>query len=363
MKINKIKMLISSILIIIPTIITALFSKKIDGMIISHLGINGKDDGYMSPLHFVLIVPITLIVIQWLCVWITIKTNSREDQNKKVTEIIYWICPAISIYSSIIMISISCGYELDIISLSCVLFGLLFSIIGNYMPKCKQNSTMGIKIKWTLTNEENWNLTHRFAGKVWFVGGVALMLCVFLPDQICIAAFLTIMFINILLPTIFSYMNYRTQIKEGRATKSDFEIPKRSKKAVIISNIVITLVFIAIAILMFTGDVNINCEESYIHIKSTYQADMTIAYDDISEISLTDKHTAVRIMGFGSPRLSLGVFKSEELGNITSYCYAQNKTAIVIKTKNDHYIVINQIDSDKTTALYNELTKTIGKSE
>ena len=31
----------------------------------------------------------------------------------------------------------------------------MFLVIGNYMPKVKQNSTLGIKINWTLRNEEN----------------------------------------------------------------------------------------------------------------------------------------------------------------------------------------------------------------
>ncbi len=45
-----------------------------------------------------------------------------------------------------------------------VLMGILFVLFGNYMPKCKWNSTIGIKVVWALRNEENWNKTHRFAG-------------------------------------------------------------------------------------------------------------------------------------------------------------------------------------------------------
>lgn len=48
-----------------------------------------------------------------------------------------------------------------------VLLGLLFLWVGNYFPKLRRNRTLGIKVSWTLGNEENWNRTHRFAGKVW----------------------------------------------------------------------------------------------------------------------------------------------------------------------------------------------------
>lgn len=37
------------------------------------------------------------------------------------------------------------------------------------MPKLKQNYTIGIKVPWTLNSEENWNMTHRMAGKVYVV--------------------------------------------------------------------------------------------------------------------------------------------------------------------------------------------------
>ena len=38
--------------------------------------------------------------------------------------------------------------------------GLLFMIIGNYLPKVKQNNTIGIRVVWTLQDEENWSATH-----------------------------------------------------------------------------------------------------------------------------------------------------------------------------------------------------------
>ena len=40
---------------------------------------------------------------------------------------------------------------------------LLFIVIGNYLPKIKQNNTIGIRIVWTLQDEENWNATAAIA--------------------------------------------------------------------------------------------------------------------------------------------------------------------------------------------------------
>lgn len=39
---------------------------------------------------------------------------------------------------------------------------------------------MGIRLPWTLDNEDNWNHTHRFAGYAWIIAGVLTLLSVFL---------------------------------------------------------------------------------------------------------------------------------------------------------------------------------------
>lgn len=52
-----------------------------------------------------------------------------------------------------------------------------FIVIGNYLPKIKQNNTIGIRIILTLQDEENWNATHSFSGRIWRASGILCMLC------------------------------------------------------------------------------------------------------------------------------------------------------------------------------------------
>ena len=52
-------------------------------------------------------------------------------------------------------------YSIDANLILEILMGALLIIIGNYLPKCRQNYTIGIKIPWTLADEDNWNRTHR----------------------------------------------------------------------------------------------------------------------------------------------------------------------------------------------------------
>lgn len=48
------------------------------------------------------------------------------------------------------------------------------------MSKIRQNYTVGIRLPWTLSSEDNWDKTHRLAGKLWIVGGVLVLFNVFL---------------------------------------------------------------------------------------------------------------------------------------------------------------------------------------
>lgn len=58
-----------------------------------------------------------------------------------------------------------------------VAVGLMFAIIGNYMPKFKYNYTMGIRTPWTLASETVWEKTHRKSGALWVWRRASVLLC------------------------------------------------------------------------------------------------------------------------------------------------------------------------------------------
>ena len=54
--------------------------------------------------------------------------------------------------------------------------GLIFIVLGNYMPRVRQNYLFGIKTPWTLADEHVWERTHRMGGYVFILMGAALIL-------------------------------------------------------------------------------------------------------------------------------------------------------------------------------------------
>ena len=92
---------------------------------------------------------------------------------------VIWIIPVTTLIYNGMARLISMDSDSENLFMAVIYFGtgLLFMIIGNYLPKVKQNNTIGIRVVWTLQDEENWSATHRFSGKLWVASGVLCMLC------------------------------------------------------------------------------------------------------------------------------------------------------------------------------------------
>ena len=60
------------------------------------------------------------------------------------------------------------GIKVNISAAVSILMGILFMLLGNYMPKLRQNYTIGIKLPWTLCSEENWYRDTPVRGKTFY---------------------------------------------------------------------------------------------------------------------------------------------------------------------------------------------------
>lgn len=92
--------------------------------------------------------------------------------------------------------------------------GVLLAILGNYMYNIKPNYFVGMRLPWTLENEENWKKTHQLAGRLWFGMGIILaIVCFWLPRESALIVFLSGIAVMTLIPAIYSY---RLFVKQKR---------------------------------------------------------------------------------------------------------------------------------------------------
>jgi uncharacterized membrane protein len=65
-----------------------------------------------------------------------------------------------------------------------VAVGVLFILIGNYLPQIKSNFFMGIRTPWALDSEENWRKTHHLGAYTFVVGGLLFLVSPFIPTPL-----------------------------------------------------------------------------------------------------------------------------------------------------------------------------------
>ena len=201
-------MIITSIIILLPIIIGVSLWDILPDKIATHWGADGSADGWSSKPFAVFFMPIILLALHWVCVLATSIDPKKQNIDGKPLKLVLWITPIISLFLGVMMYGQFIGKGLDVAFISIFFLGIAFMIIGNLMPKCKQNYSVGIKIPWTLDNEENWNKTHRFAGKTWVAGGVVIILTAVFKSFLLF--FIEVLIIT-LIPVIYSYLYYKQQ--------------------------------------------------------------------------------------------------------------------------------------------------------
>ena len=92
--------------------------------------------------------------------------------------------------------------------------GVLYIILGNYFKTIKPNYFIGIRTPWTLENESVWKTTHQLSGKMWFAGGIIVVLSSLLLDkQFNFILFFIITGIITIIPVVYSYVKFRKLTK------------------------------------------------------------------------------------------------------------------------------------------------------
>ncbi len=95
-------------------------------------------------------------------------------------------------------------------NLTSAALSFLFIVLGNFLPKLKQNNLIGIRLSWTLNNETVWYKTHRLGGIVWVIGGsIMLPSCLFVSNVYSTIILLAGLAIISIIPSVYSYVIYK----------------------------------------------------------------------------------------------------------------------------------------------------------
>ena len=205
---NKKQLIITSIVCVLPMIVGAILYSRLPEQLPTHFDMKGNVDDYSSKAFVCFGLPIIMLLIN-LFVHIGINNDPKsEGANKIAVGIGQWTAPVTSIIISIVSFAPSLGVVLPETKTWIFLVGILIIVLGNYLPKCRQNYTVGIKLPWTLNDVDNWNKTHRMAGVLWIICGILFSVSAFL-GKVGEGLMIAIIIIMVCVPAAYSYALYK----------------------------------------------------------------------------------------------------------------------------------------------------------
>lgn len=198
--------IITTVLCLLPIILSAALYDRLPDTVVTHWGFNNEPNGWSPKWLACFGLPVLMAVMNLIIGIATDNSKEINGASKVVVNISRWIVPALTLILMPITLYYSLGAEINIERIVCTLLGVLFTAIGNYLPKCRQNYIIGIKLPWTLSSEENWNKTHRLGGYVWMIGGVVMLLGTWAGVS---RMTVVVLFAMILIPSVYSYILHR----------------------------------------------------------------------------------------------------------------------------------------------------------
>lgn len=343
--------LVTALLTLAPMLAGLILWNRLPETMATHWGADGVADGWSGKGFAVFVLPLILLAFHCLCLLVTAIDNKNKNQSQKALAMVFWIMPVTSWFSCGMVYFAAMGKSLELLNFVPAFMGLLFTIMGNYMPKVKQNRTLGIKLPWTFANEENWNKTHRYCGRIWVIGGLVLVFSVFLPKNWAVSIMIPVLAVMTLAPILYSLKLYRIHQRQGIVY--DFK-PKSKSETIVkrVSIVAAVLILAGCAALMFTGEIEYSVTDEGLEIEATYWADSFVAYEEMDTVEYRENYSfGVRTNGFGSAKLSMGAFRNEEFGQYTLYAYNRSLSVVVI-TSGDRTLVLSAANEADTEMLY-----------
>ena len=188
-----------------PLFVGLILWNKLPTEIPTHYGITGEPDGYGSKAMTVFGLAPLMLRFQLLILYVLGKEPKTANLSKKVLNLVIWIIPVLSLYNCLMVYGKALDLPISISKLTVLLLGLLFMFIGNYLPKTRQNHTVGIRLPWTLKSADNWNKVNRLSGYLWMITGALMCISVLFNETVMWIITLVLFIISGAVPTVYSY--------------------------------------------------------------------------------------------------------------------------------------------------------------
>ena len=218
MKINFKKELPILVIVAIPFLYLAYIWNSLPEKVPMHWNIQGEIDRWGEKQELILIPLLLPFLVYVIFLFVPI-IDPKKQIDKMGTKYhnFKFILVLFMSFLALFIIYTAKGQSITNNNYIFILIGLLLTVIGNFLKTVRPNYFIGIKTPWTLENETVWKETHHLAGKMWFVGGLLIVLSsLILSKDMASIVFISITLFIAFIPILFSYMRFNKLTKHQK---------------------------------------------------------------------------------------------------------------------------------------------------
>ncbi|MGN0991768.1 MAG: SdpI family protein [Candidatus Ventricola sp.] len=209
---HKMLLVLTSAVILLQMLVGVLLWDRLPDPMATHFNFHNEPDGWTSKPFAVFGMPLLLLGLHIMCLLLSCMSNIQmQNVSSRVKSLMLLIIPAASLLVTVLCYGYALGAPFAIDRIVWVFVGVIFALVGNYLPKMRRNATMGIRLPWTLADDEVWNRTHRFAAPVWVLCGLLMIVCGLIGSgpMIPIAAIVVVIGLPIAYSLVINWKKYR----------------------------------------------------------------------------------------------------------------------------------------------------------
>lgn len=175
MKNIKWKSLVITSLICLLTIIPGLiFWNDLPESMAIHFDMYNRADNFSSRAFAVFGLPLMMVGLQIFCCVINDINAYKHGRRTKFETVTKWIIPLMTVILQIITLGYNLGWSIDIRKSVAIIIGIMFVVLGNYMPKIDYVKNYNI-------DTQKSRKINRFMGYGMVIMGILILFTVFLP--------------------------------------------------------------------------------------------------------------------------------------------------------------------------------------
>lgn len=168
--------LVTGLVCLSPILLGVILWDRLPDTIAIHFDINNNPDNFASKGFVVFGMPVLMVALQGFCCFINDFNAKKHGERKKFETVTKWIIPVLTVILQVMTLCVGLGWKVDVRIVVTVIVGVMFLVLGNYMPKMDYIKNYDV-------DSEKARKINRFIGVETVILGALFLISTLLPPM------------------------------------------------------------------------------------------------------------------------------------------------------------------------------------